>query len=99
MAFRKDYREVPSTLRKRVLDEEKHCAHCFKPLPSEDGDKGQVDHIIPDYKLPKGHTLTRADVQLLCSPCHEAKTHKETTAARLAAYDRAKHPRYRRGWA
>lgn len=40
----------------------------------------EVDHIIP---LRDGGTNTRANLQVLCQPCHQAKTRRDRRRRRL----------------
>lgn len=49
-----------------------------------------VDHIIP---LAEGGTHDPHNLQLLCTPCHNAKTRTEATRGKQRRTQRARHPR------
>ena len=59
------------TIRREMIAKDPRCAMCRRILAGIDW---QVDHIKPIYK---GGKDTPDNRQLLCSPCHDAKTAKD----------------------
>ena len=65
-------REFPASVKRAVRDRANgHCEVCSQPLA---GRRGHFDHIQPDGL---GGEPTLANCQMLCPPCHRAKTHEQ----------------------
>lgn len=64
-------------LRDQVMQRDKHlCQPC--KAQGRYTEATQVDHIVP---IAEGGTDDRANLQAICSPCHEAKTQAEAMRA------------------
>lgn len=70
---RTDDSRVPPRVKLRIYFRYRgRCQSCIRKLAT--GDVPQFDHIIA---LANGGTNSETNIQLLCSPCHKAKTKKD----------------------
>jgi 5-methylcytosine-specific restriction protein A len=97
---RTDNTPAPPRVKARVyLDAEGRCQHCTRFV---DGSAllGQYDHIIP---LILGGENRESNLQLLCVPCHKAKTKLDVKLKAKVARVQKRHlgikkPRTIRSW-
>ena len=73
MAYRKDYRQLPNSVKRTLLHRYKECRKCGSTQDLE------VDHIIPDFEGGSGAV---ENLQVLCHTCHMKKTQSEAARAR-----------------
>lgn len=78
MAYRKGYKELSASIKRRVKQRDKHrCVKCGSKVMLE------VDHIIADAK---GGSNDMSNLQTLCKDCHSIKTKKEISEAHKAMH-------------
>lgn len=78
MAYRKNYKELSSSIKKAVKRRDKNkCVKCGSRTRLE------VDHIISDAE---GGSNAMSNLQTLCHHCHSIKTKKEISNAHKAMH-------------
>lgn len=74
MGYRKEYKAVSNSLKRKVRMRDKMCVQCGSGLRLE------VDHIVPESE--GGSSTDMSNLQLLCGSCHDAKTREEIKRAK-----------------